>query len=826
MDTINFIGERLWAGMLGNWFIIIAFVAGLFSTVAYIAAARAKESSLQNSWQQLGRYGFIIQGFSIFAVIGLLFYMMLNRYYEYEYVWAHVSDDLPFAYTFSAFWEGQEGSFLLWMFWQVILGFVLIKKAGEWEFPVMVVMALVQTFLISMLLGIYVGDVGDRIGSNPFVLLRDMNDAPLFDQANYLNQLKGKGLNVLLQNYWMVIHPPTLFLGFASTIVPFAYAIAGLWRGKHKEWLRSALPWALFSASVLGTGIVMGGAWAYEALSFGGYWAWDPVENASLVPWITLVAGIHTALIAKNTGYSLKITYFFMLSTFLLIVYSTFLTRSGILGETSVHSFTEMGLEWQLVIFLATITSLAIGFFVFNSKEIPVSEKEESMYSKEFWLFIGSLTLLFSAGLITYTTSLPVFNAVLGTNLAPPEDVVEHHNRFQLWIGVLIGALSAFSQFMRYRSVEMTGNYASFFLKQVGISLVLTVWATIPMMYWSGIQAWQYWLLVAMGFYTIFANLSYVISVLKLKWVQYGAAMSHVGFGMLMIGVVFSGALKTPISQGFTSLTDNPLGNLNKQTDKSILLVKNKPQKIADGYEVDYRAEKNEGNSQIISLFFTRKDKEGNILEEFSTQPNVLFTELPSGKLKFASANPNSKHYLHKDVFTLAVPHWAFDNPEQPDPVADTAKWQRHEVKQGDTIYSSQNYLIYEGLQPNTTNKQPNYVPVDGDIVINARFSVRNIEGQAPVVAEPLYYIRGNTPYFEPAQLPAQGLQIRVVKILPTENKIQVEVLDQKPKEQYIVLQAIIFPLINLVWLGMILMMTGLSLAMINRLLQNKMTNQ
>jgi cytochrome c-type biogenesis protein CcmF len=127
-------------------------------------------------------------------------------------------------------------------------------------------------------------------------------DAPIFSNADYLNLIKGTGLNPLLQNYWMTIHPPTLFLGFASTSIPFAFAMAGFMHKDHKGWLKPVLPWALFSGMILGTGILMGGAWAYEALSFGGYWAWDPVENMSLVPWLILIAGIHTNLIARNTG--------------------------------------------------------------------------------------------------------------------------------------------------------------------------------------------------------------------------------------------------------------------------------------------------------------------------------------------------------------------------------------------------------------------------------------------------------------------------------------------------------------------------------------------
>ena len=166
----------------------------------------------------------------------------------------------------------------------------------------------------------------------------------------------GNDLNPLLQNYWMVIHPPVLFLGFASTIVPFAFAIGGLWTKRFTEWTKAALPWALFSAGMLGLGIMMGAAWAYESLNFGGYWAWDPVENASLVPWLVLVAGVHTLLIYRHTGNALRTTYLFFILSFLLVLYSTYLTRSGDLQDTSVHAFTGDGItKWHLRVFLLAL---------------------------------------------------------------------------------------------------------------------------------------------------------------------------------------------------------------------------------------------------------------------------------------------------------------------------------------------------------------------------------------------------------------------------------------------------------------------------------------
>ena len=258
----------------------------------------------------------------------------------------------------------------------------------------------------------------------------------------------------------MTIHPPTLFLGFASTIVPFAFAVAGLWLKEHTAWLRPALRWALFSGGILGIGILMGAAWAYEALNFGGYWAWDPVENTSLVPWLLLIAGIHTNLISRATGQGIRATYMFYLGTFVMIIYSTFLTRSGVLGDTSVHAFTEMGLEAQLLFFLGVYVLLSVSLLAWRWRGVPSPEKEESATSREFWMFVGSLVLFMSAALMTGATSLPVYNEIYhlfdpafdpvldGLALTDPED---HHNRFQIWIGIFLGLLSGVAHFLRWR---------------------------------------------------------------------------------------------------------------------------------------------------------------------------------------------------------------------------------------------------------------------------------------------------------------------------------------------------------------------------------------
>lgn len=923
---IDYIGEHLWVGQLGQFLIFLAFATAVLATGSYALGTNALGIESKNNWKKIGRGAFLVHGGSIITIIALIFFMMINRYYEYDYVWSHVSNSLPFKYTFAAFWEGQEGSFLLWLFWHCILGFILIKRGNEWEQPVMAVLSFAQVFFVFFILGLYfnggdpegesfaflgniygrsglvwalltgglalgakkatsekrkiwaaaavlptvvllglilagcyhLGEV--RIGGSPFMLLRNVHFAPVFNTPNYLASIEGTGLNPLLQNYWMTIHPPTLFLGFATTLIPCAYAIAGLWTGEHKKWMEPALKWALISAAILGIGIFMGGVWAYEALSFGGYWAWDPVENASLVPWITLVAGIHTTLVARATGYSTKSSYIFYMLTFFLIVYSTFLTRSGILGETSVHAFTEMGLEWQMVLFMGALAVLGIGFYQYRKKEIPAPQREESIYSREFWMFVGALVLLFSAGLITVTTSIPVINAIAtlepfstligwgssateglketalsslhlffanleGGKIAPPEDVVAHHNNFQLWIAILVAVLSGVVQFVQYKKESLKGDYGKKFALYAGGSLTLAVGLTIPIMNASGIQAWQYWLLIACALFAVFTNVGYIIGVAKGNLKLAGSALSHVGFGLMLVGVVFSGALKTALEDPFASenLT-GILGDLNKQTNKNILVPYGQTIPLTQGFSVSYTNRWTEGNAYYYELNFIRKDEKGNIIDRFITTPNVLHDTLANGSLKFRTANPNTKHYWDRDVFTLAVPDWAFVDPEA-EAKLDTNAWQPVTITVGDTFYTQRYFVIYEG-NDKETYQHPEYQPEQGDMPLTGILGIYDPTGTKIEDARVLYYIRGRQEFSLPTKLPELGLELRMSNILVDqetgEGEIVFKVKEKAPKKDYVVVQALIFPGIQLVWIGCIMMMFGLFFSGVQRVLAKR----
>jgi cytochrome c-type biogenesis protein CcmF len=235
---MKFEGEHLLPGQIGHFFVLLAFVASLVSTIAYFKASRTEDPLQKQSWLRYARGAFFTQVISVLTIFGIIFFICSNHYFEYLYAYKHASKELEQKYLLACIWEGQEGSFLLWTIWHSVLGTILIFKSKKWEAPTL------------MLLGIYF--FGVRLGSSPFVLTRNELEGPIFSNPNYLSFIKdGVGLNVLLRNYWMVIHPPVLFFGFASTIVPVAFAYAGLQTKKFGEWVKPALPWALASACVL-----------------------------------------------------------------------------------------------------------------------------------------------------------------------------------------------------------------------------------------------------------------------------------------------------------------------------------------------------------------------------------------------------------------------------------------------------------------------------------------------------------------------------------------------------------------------------------------------
>lgn len=789
-------GEHLVIGNIGNIFTVLAFAFSMLSALAYFIAERKNDES----YLRIGRIAFLAHALSVIGMVGTLFTMIFNQYFEYHYVWQHSNTDMPMKYIFSCFWEGIEGSFMIWLFWHVVLGLLLLRSVRKWEAPVMGIIAVVQFFMVSMLLGVYVFDY--KLGSNPFtVLLRehvDFANLPIFQNPNYTEAIDGRGLNPLLQNYWMVIHPPLVLFGYATAIVPFAYAIGGLLRQKHIEWVKPALPWAFFAIAILGMGVLMGGAWAYESLSFGGFWAWDPVENASLVPWLTLVGAGHLMLIQRKKGVSVLALYFMTTISFCLVQYASFLTKSGVLGETSVHSFTDLGMTGQLAISLLFFVCLSTFLILKNIKNFPKQEREESITSREFWMFIASLILLVSAFQISFSTSFPVINQLFGTNFAPSADIIQYYNSWQAPFAILISFLIAISQYFKYTKTNMKD-----FWKNLSISIGLTLIITIGIVVFLEMKQPLYIVMLFTTTWAATANLDFWLRMLNGKMKAAAASIAHIGFGLLLLGVLISTSQSEIISAN-SSLYDISMLGENFDNNENILLMKNDTL-IMGEYFVTYVDKTVKKGSISYRVDYLKLNNNGELEKAFTLNPYLQLNPRMGNV-----AEPDTKHFLHKDIYT----HITYAELEKPSKDIESKDYS---IGIGDTIFAKTSFLVFDSLDRNPTERYGGLT--ENDLAIGAVFTLYDVDTKAWTL-EPLFVLRNREYSMTVADsIPEVGLKISFVGIDPAAEKFKF-VVTERPADynEFIVMKAIIFPGINLLWLGCIIMALGTFFAVFQRI--------
>ncbi|GAB3575222.1 cytochrome c biogenesis protein CcsA [Spirosoma luteolum] len=876
-------------GQLGHFLVILSFVTALVATVAYfisaigkpaLASGTADEEELQlayagddmasfggkkarqrtarptaqasapparDDWRTLARWAFYLHGLAVVGVGACLYWIIYNHYFEYHYAWSHSSRALPVQYVISCFWEGQEGSFLLWLFWDAMVGALLIRTAGKlWEAPMMAIFALVQAFLASMILGVVFGDTF-KIGSSPFLLLSEaMPDAPIFTADPNFIPKDGNGLNPLLQNYWMVIHPPTLFLGFALTLVPFAFCIAGLWRNQPFNWIRPALPWTLFGAMVLGVGIMMGGYWAYETLNFGGYWNWDPVENAVYVPWLVMVGALHTMLIARKNSTGLKTAIILTITTFLLVLYSTFLTRSGILGNASVHSFTDLGLSGQLLVYLLVFVGLAVALAAWKWKQIPTDEAETSVYTKEFWLFMGSLVLCLAAFQVIATTSIPVYNKVLElfgkiSNLALPADQIAHYNKFQVWFFVVIALLTGVGQFMWWRRIE-GHNWEA--LITPGI---LTLLLSAGIIAYGSISNPVYMALLVAALFALMTNGTILLNIFRGNYRLSGGAISHMGMALMLIGILYSAGFTKVISINDSGLLiskqDEFTKNDNKENKENKLLWLNQPEKMGP-YQLTYRGQRIEARD--VPGYIPRRDialiegdktfnfhgiaqrdivqdgklyhKKGDTLAlypentyyavEYREPGGKIFTLYPRAQVNERMgllASPDIRHKTDRDMYTFVS--------SVPDPNAEN-KWEKTEtysVAIKDTFFLNDYVAVLDDVTRTTDVDGITLSP--SDAAVRARVRVMSKTGEQ--VLTPAFVIKDRM-VAHPAEVSDElGVRIQLNEIDPRTGKFTFAV--NRTQRDYIVMKAYEKPLINLLWIGTLIVVIGFAIATVRR---------
>ncbi|HMV13734.1 MAG TPA: cytochrome c biogenesis protein CcsA [Chitinophagales bacterium] len=799
--NIYAIGQNLLIGKVGHFLVILSFVAALAACLAYFFATTYRNDlSKSLSWKQFGRKAFVIHAVAVLGIIISLLTIIHGHYFEYKYVWEHTSKSLPWYYQFSSMWSGQEGSTLLWMFWHAVLGCVLVFTAKNWESPVLSIVALAQVLLGSMLLGIILFHY--KFGSSPFALVRDTMDIPVFKMNPEWVAEDGTGLNPSLQNYWMVIHPPTLFLGFAGCTIPAAYAIASLWVRNFTDWVKPALTWSLFTLMILGAGILLGGAWAYEALSFGGFWAWDPVENASLVPWLVLAAGIHTLMAYKHTGYSLHATYVLFISTFLLVLYSSFLTKSGVLGDASVHSFTDLGMSGQLVVIILAFLLPSVYLFIdrtFNKKLIPSKPEEEKLSSREFWLFIGSLIFVFSAIHIIVLTSFPVINKIFGSKIAPPSDIKSHYNNVQIWMAAIVAIGSAITQFFKYKHSDVKKVILSL-LPAFVLSIALTIVVVIP----YKLYRLDYVLMVFSAWFALLANVQYIFKGLKGKMKIAGGSVSHIGFAIMIIGILISQGRQEVLSVNQFGI-DYGQGFSEQEIAENVLLYQNEPTKMGK-YRVTYLGDSVTAQNIYFNVRYEELDKKGNVRKAFTLHPNILMNNKMGN-----TPVPSTLKTITSDLYT----HITSAPLKEDGTPADSLVENTYTISVGDTIPASRCMVVLESINPDAHIHDFKMLP--NDIAIGARLKFIAIDTTYNI--EPIYLVREVVATSIPAKVDKHDVSFSLIKILPEENKLQF--LVQQKLNKFIIMKAIRFPFINVLWLGCLVMTVGVFMSMMRRKKEN-----
>jgi len=828
-------------GNLGHLFVITSLVTSVVAAFAYWKNFYSTDSLEQKGWRDNARTAFYLHLLSVLGIVASLYTIIQQHYFEYHYAYSHSSLHLPSQYMISCFWEGQEGSFLLWMFWQAVLGIILIHTQKAWEAPVMIVFSLVQAFLASMILGVVIPFAEIKIGSSPFILLRDAMSDPIFKVNPDFIPKDGNGLNALLQNYWMVIHPPTLFLGFALTLPPFAFCIAGLWQKKYFEWIKPALPWALVGGAILGLGILMGGYWAYETLSFGGYWNWDPVENAVYVPWIVLIAAIHVMMTSKNKGATLKTSIILAITVFILILYSTFLTRSGILGDASVHSFTDLGLSGQLLLYLLFFTVAAIVLMIVRWKDIPSDEKEISVYSREFWIFLGATVLCFMGFQVLMPTSIPVWNKIIElfgghSNLAPPANQIEFYSKFQLWFGVAIGLVSGTAQFFWWSKMDKE-KLKKELSTPILLSLVLfAIIITIGKVYNP-----TYLVLVFSGVYLIVSNARVLASILKVNPSLSGGSIAHIGVALMLIGILFSAGYSKIVSLNNSGLIVNKDMGTDFNRDNLLLFI-NETKTMA-GYDIEYRSENLElrnkngfvrkidieptndpykvvANKDIVykgQKLYSAKDTlevypENTYYEiEMRKDGKVAATLYPRIQINPAMggflASPDIKRNFSRDIYTHVSA--MMNRDEEPA----WSKMEMDTVQVGEQFFVNDYVAVLEKVE--RVENIAGITLTDGDIAVKAKIK---LEGEhEPFYAEPIFMIRNKS---EVGRIPSEvndlGVRIALLNIFPQTGEFLIGT--NARQKDWVVIKALEKPYINILWLGTAVLMVGFGIAVMRRI--------
>jgi cytochrome c-type biogenesis protein CcmF len=450
---------------IGSFALLLALALCAYSFLAGILALINKGPGSERLGETARRAG--IASFAIvFLAAVVLVVAAFQNDFSIAYIFHHSNRELPAPYKFATLWSGQEGSLLFWALLLSAYGLVLrlrYRTDVRLFAHASVIIAAVQVFFLLLL----------NFAANPFGVMQGSLPAD------------GTGLNPLLQYPEMVIHPPMLYLGYVGFTVPFAFALAALiMRYPGEKWIQITRRWTMVTWGFLTCGVFLGAHWAYSVLGWGGYWGWDPVENASLMPWLTGTAFLHSVMMQEKRGMLKTWNMWLIFSTFMLSIFGTFLTRSGVVS--SVHAFAQSSIGDWFVAFLAIIFATCLFFYVKNRSHLRSEHKLESLVSRESSFLFNNLLLLVACFTVLWGTLFPVLSEwVQGSKVTvgPP-----FFNRVNVPVALLLLLLTAVGPLLAWRRTSVDSLKRNFLWPAIGALATGVLLVALGMRPWKDVS--------------------------------------------------------------------------------------------------------------------------------------------------------------------------------------------------------------------------------------------------------------------------------------------------------------------------------------------------
>ena len=764
-------------GFPGNMAILMAGIMALVTGGSFFITALGRKNLAS-----IGRNAYLLQvAFTLAACVNL-YYLFFTHDFSIKYVYEYSSLSLPFFYLVSSFWAGQEGTYLLWLLFSSLFGLAILFRGGKYTTWGMSFYSIINIFFCLVLMKM-----------SPF--------APLGGVVQ-----DGAGLNPLLQDPWMVIHPPVVFLAFAVAGVPFAIALAAMVRRDFTGWLPMIFPYMILVALGLLAGNAMGGYWAYKTLGWGGYWAWDPVENTSFVPWMIATGLIHSLIIEKRTGALRRTNLLITCLVFFLVVYGTFLTRSGVLADFSVHSFVDLGTNIYLIVFMLFILVLtAVVFLTSRNPAIKGQPMDYNVFGRDFILLIGMIILVIFGFIVLFWSSLPLITGFLMETPAAAD--VATYNTFAFPFAILISLFLTLSPIIGLAgasidikkrlvfavTISLLHAVFAFLFTSFNMPMIMTLFLYIlALVFYTAERLYRKKLLTAIGVGLAGILVSLILGVREPENLLFiGAAVAAMASQIQAIIILFPGQLRLAgghISHfGIGLMLLGIIGSSAYSKEERIILPLGEDVSAFD-YILVYQGMQSSIMTPENELLLSIKDGP----EQFEARPRYFYTSRMDGIMK----RPYIKSSILYDLYLSPI-----------------------EIQEQDV---SEGLVLKRGESSTIGDFEIKFIDFDmkshetgGLVSIGANLSVLYKGDTAyvcPVATSDLSSASKKL-VSDPIELfPGSGKSIILNQVLPSDGAVVLEIpgLADIIMSEQLIMSVSIKPWINLLWLGIVIVFGGL----------------